>query len=329
MKREKSTMLTASRIASSALIFALSALGGVHAESWPSKPVRFILPSQAGGSADIAARALAQQLSARWKQTVVVDNRPGAGGIVATDALAKSPPDGYTFGWLLAAHAVNPSLYRKLPYDTMRDFSGVTLLYSLKAVVVTAPGSPANDVETLIQMARSKPGALNFTSAFTGSIPHLVGELFKRKNDLDLQYIAYKGSLAAQTDVIAGRVAVMFDVLPGALPQIRAGRLKPLAVVGDVPAKELPSVPTLPGLLPPKAVAGWNGVAVPAATPAARIAQLNTDLAAAMGSAELRERLAALTVDVMTSSPAAFDAFIRDEIVRWGDVVKRAGITMN
>lgn len=311
------------------MLFALSALLTVHAQSWPDKAVRFILPSQAGTSADIAARALAQQLSAMWKQPVVVDNRPGAGGIVATDALAKSPPDGCTFGWLLAAHAVNPSLYPKLPYDTVRDFSGVTLLYSLKAVVVTAPGSPAQDVETFIRMARSKPGALNFTSAFTGSIPHLVGELFKRKNDLDLQYIAYKGSLAAQTDVIAGRVAVMFDVLPGALPQIRAGRLKPLAVVGDVPAKELPSVPTLPGVLPPKAVAGWNGVAVPAATPAARIAKLNADFIAAVGAPEVRERLTALTVDVMTSAPGAFDTFIREEIGRWGDVVKRAGITVN
>jgi len=322
-------MLTASWIARSAMFFALSALVGVHAESWPSKPVRFILPSQAGASADIAARALAQQLSARWKQTVVVDNRPGAGGIVATEALAKSPPDGYTFGWLLAAHAINPSLYQKLPYDTVRDFSGVTLLYSLKAVVVTAPDSPAQNVETFIRMARSKPGTLSFTSAFTGSIPHLVGELFVRKNDLELRYIAYKMSVAAQTDVLAGRVALMFDVLPGALPQIRAGRLKALAIVGDVPAKELPGVPTLPGLLPPKSVAGWNGVGVPAATPASRIAQLNTDFAAAMGSTEVRERLAALTVDVMTSSPAAFDAFIREEIVRWGAVVKRAGITMN
>jgi tripartite-type tricarboxylate transporter receptor subunit TctC len=324
-------MSTALRvIRHTAMMCALALSQSAHAdESWPARPMRFILPSQAGASADIAARAIAQQLSSTWKQAVVVVNRPGAGGVVATDALAKSPADGYTFGWALAAHAVNPSLYSKLPYDTVRDFSGVTLLYSLKAVLVTAQGSAAEDVDTLVRIARSRPGALNYTSALTGSIPHLLGELFKRNYRLDMQYIAYKGSVAAQADVIAGRVLVMFDVLPGALPQIRAGRLTALAIVGDSPAKELPAVPLLRGLLPPKALSGWNGVIVPAATPKSRITKLNADLAAALASAEVQARLAALTVDTVTSSPAAFDAFIREEIARWGEVVRRAGIRLD
>jgi len=306
----------------------LCASFAIQAAEWPSKPLRLILPSQAGTSADVAARVIAQQLTAKWKQPVIVDNRPGAGAIVATEALAKSPADGYTFGWALAAHAVNPSLYDKLPYDTEHDFSGVTLLYALKAVVVTAPGSTAKDIDTFIQLARSTPGSLHFTSALTGSIPHILAELFKRNNRLDIQYIPYKGSVAAQTDVAAGRVAIMFDVLPGALPQIRAGRLKPLAVVGDVPAKELPSVPTLPGLLPQKALAGWNGIMVPSATPKSRVTALNAALIAAIRSPELEERLVTLTVEVMTSEPNAFDAFIRDEIARWGDLVRRTGIKL-
>jgi len=303
-----------------------ASVGPQAADSWPTKPVRFISPVQAGSSGDIAARTLAQQLSKTWKQQVVVDNRPGAGAIVATEALARATPDGYTFGWVIAAHAVNPALYKKLPYDTVGDFSGVTLLYSIKSVVVTAPGFAATDVQKLIEIARSKPGVLNFTSAFTGSIPHVLAELFKRDNDLDMQYIAYKGSVAAQADVMAGRVAIMFDILPGALPLIRSGRLKALAVVGDVTAKELPAVPLLTGLLPTKTLAGWNGIVVPSATPASVVTKLNRDIVAAVHSPDVQERFAALTVDTMTSSPPELDAFIRDEISRWGSVVKRTGI---
>jgi tripartite-type tricarboxylate transporter receptor subunit TctC len=308
------------------MLYALFASVACHAADWPEKPLRLILASQAGTSADVAARTIAQQLSLKWKQPVIVDNRPGAGGIVAADALAKSPPDGYTFGWALAAHAINPSLYEKLPYDTVRDFSGVTLLYTLKAVVVTAPAFPVKDIDGFVQLARSKPASLNYTSAFTGSIPHMLAELFKRNRGLDMQYIPYKGSAAAQNDVAAGRVSVMFDVLPGALPQIRGGRLKALAIVGDVPAKELPSVPVMSGLLPPKAVAGWNGIVVPSATPKSTIARLNTDIVAAMATGDVQDRLAALTVDVVTSSPATFDAFIRAEIARWGQVIRSTGI---
>lgn len=311
---------------------ALGMTGGITplqaAEHWPNKPIRFILPSQPGTSADIAARALGQQLAKVWKQQVVIDNRPGAGTIVASQALASATPDGHTFGWVLAAHATNPSLYRKLPYDTLQDFSGVTLLYSLRCVLTAAPGLPAGSVNEFIALAKAKPGEVTFTSPLPGTIPHLLGELFKRRQNLQIEHIGYKGSGAAHADVIAGRVSVMFDVLPGALPQIRAGRLKALAIVGDAPAKELPGVPALPGLLPPNALAGWNGIVVPARTPAGVVKKLNTDLIAATRLPEMQERFASLTVDTVTNSPQEFDAFIRSEIAFWGDIVRKAGIRL-
>lgn len=314
-------------IAACAITACLSGISNTGAaEAWPNKPLRFILPSQPGTSADIAARALAQQLSKTWKQQVVIDNRPGAGTIVASQTLAAAPADGYTFAWVLAAHAANPSLYRKLPYDTLQDFAGVTLLYSLRSVITAAPGLPANDVNELVALANAKPGEVTFTSPLPGSIPHLLGELFKRKQNLQMEHIGYKGSVAAHTDVIAGRVAVMFDILPSALPQIRARRLKALAVVGDAPAKELPGVPALPGLLPPNAPAGWNGIVVAARTPKDIVKKLNTDLIAAVRSREVQELFNTLTVDTVTNTPQEFDAFIRSEIVFWGEVVRSAGI---
>jgi tripartite-type tricarboxylate transporter receptor subunit TctC len=314
-----------------ALVFALAVLvaGGVQAaDVWPSKPLRFILPAQPGTSADAAARILAQELAKIWKQPVIVDNRPSAGGIVATQAVATAPADGYTFGWVLAAHAINPSLYGKLPYDTLHDLSGVTLLYSLKCVLVSAPSFPAKDVRDLVEVARNSSAGLNYTSAFTGSIPHLLGEVFKETNRIPMQYIGYKGSVAAETDVMGGRVPVMFDVLPGALTHIRAGRLKALAIVGDVPARELPAVPVLRGLLPKGAFAGWNGIVVPAGTPQSTISKLHADIVAIARSHAVEERFAALTVDPVSNSPDEFDRFIQDEIARWSDVIRRTGIKL-
>lgn len=299
------------------------------ADTWPNKPLRFITPAQPGTSADVAARSLARQLSKEWKQPVVVDNRPGAGTIVASQALAAAPADGYTFAWVFSAHATNPSLYRKLPYDTLQDFSGVTLLYSLRMLITTAPSLPVNSVNELIALAKSKPGELTVTSPLPGSIPHLLAEIFKRKEGLKMDHINYKGSGAAHNDVIASRVNVMFDTLPGALPQLRAGRLKALAVVGEVPAKELPGVPLLTGLVPPKSRGGWNGIVVPARTPKDVVKKLNADLIASVRTPEIQERFANLTVDTITNTPQEFDAFIRSEIAFWGEIVRNAGIRLD
>lgn len=299
------------------------------AESWPNKPLRFILPSPAGSSVDVAARAIAQQVSKIWKQPIVIDHRPGAGTILGSQALASAPADGYTFAWVLAAHATNPSLYRKLPYDTLQDFSGVTLLYSLRSLITAAPSFAPNSVNELIALAKAKPGELTFTSPQPGTIPHLLGELFKRKQQLQIEHISYKGSVAAHTDVMAGRVNLMFDVLPNALPQIRAGRLKAIAMIGDTASRELPGVPALPGLLPANALAGWNGIAVPARTPKDIVRKMNIDLIASVRTPEIQERFANLTVETITNTPQEFDAFIRSEIAFWGDIVRNAGIRLD
>ena len=296
------------------------------AEFSPTKPLRFILPLAAGGQADVAARAIAQPLARMWKQPVIVDNRPGGGTSVAANAIASAPPDGHTFGWVITAHATNPSLYPKLPYDTVRDFSGVTLLYQIRTVIAAAPSFAPNSVSELITLAKARPGQLIFASPGTGGGSHLLGELFKLKYGIDMTHIGYKGGSTAFPDVISGRVPIMFGTLPGTLPYIRLGKLKVIAIISDTPVPGFPEFSVLAGLLPAGASTGWNGIVVPARTPRAVVAKLNADIIAVVRSPEVQERLAALTVETVVSTPEEFDAFIREDIARWADVVKRAGI---
>jgi len=296
------------------------------ADSWPAKPVRFIMPFPAGASSDIAARGIAERLAKAWNQPVIVENRPGAGTIPGTNALAKAAPDGHTFGWVTSSHAVNPSLYANLPYDTLRDFAGVTLVYALKPAIVAAPDFPAGTVEELVAIAKAQPGKLSYASLTTGSSVHLVGELFKLKYGVDILHIGYKGGTAAHPDVMSGRVPLMFDALPNALPHIKSGKLKLLAVVSNSPVPGHPEFPLLTGLLPAEATVGWNGIVVPAKTPREMVARLNADIVAAVRSPEVQERLTAFSVDTVVSTPERFDAFIREDVARWADVVKRAGI---
>ena len=298
------------------------------AQEWPAKAVRFIVPAVAGGSADASARVLAERLAAKWKQPVIVENKPGAGTIIGTDAVAKAQPDGYTFGWVISALAVNPSLYAKLPYDTTKELAGVTLVYQLKPTIIAAPSLPANTIDDVIRLVKSKPGQMSYASPGTGTGVHLVAELFKLKHGLDMQHIAYKGGNAALPDVMSGRVPLMFHPLPGALPLIEARKLKLIAVVSDAPIPGYPDFPLLTGLLPKDAVVGWNGIVVPAGTPRPIVAKLNADLIAVIRSSEVQERFTALTVQTITSTPEKFDAFIREDIVRWADVIKRAGIKL-
>jgi tripartite-type tricarboxylate transporter receptor subunit TctC len=296
------------------------------ANDWPAKPVRFIVPLVAGASADVSARVIAERLAKTWNQSVIVENRPGAGTIPGTNALAKAAPDGYTFGWVINAHAINPSLYANLPYDTLRDFAGVTLIYALKPVIVASPSFAPNSVEELIVLAKSKPGQLNYASPATGSVTHLAGELFKLKYGLDIVHLGYKGGAAAHPDVMSGRVPLMFDALPSALPHIQSGKLKLLAVVSNTPVPSHPEFPLLTGLLPPDATIGWNGIVVPAGTPREIVARLNADIVATVQTPEVQGRFAAFSVDTVVSTPERFDAFIREDVARWADVVKRAGI---
>ena len=307
---------------------ALAFPAAAAASDWPSRPVRLVTPAQPGSSADAVARVLAERLSAKWKQPVVIENRAGAGGIVGSEAVAKSAPDGYTLGWIITSHAINASLHPRLPYDTLRDFAGVTLLYQLKAVIVVSPGTPVSTVDELVRWAKDRPGQVSYTSTGTGTGPHLLGELFKLRHGLDMQHVAYRGGQAALLDVMAGRVPVMFDTLSSAMPHVRAGKLKLLAVVSDDPIPGEPGLPLLGGLLPRDALVGWNGIVVPANTPRAIVAKLNADVIEALRSPEVQRVLDRHNLPTITSTPEDFDNFIRRETARWGEVIKRAGINL-
>jgi len=311
------------RIAAAVLIMCT---GSAHAEAWPVKPVRLIVPSPAGAQNDIAARVIGEQLSKIWHQPVIVDNKPGGGTIIGTNAVAKAAPDGYTIGWVISAHAINPTLFTNLPYDTVHDFAGVTLVYALKPVIVAAPAFSASSVTELIELARRNPGKLTFASPANGSSIHLLGELFKLKYGLDVEHVAYKGVTVAHPDVMEQRVSFMFDALTSVLPYVQSGKLKVIAAVSDSPLPDHPEYPLLRGLLPSGAAIGWNGLVVPAKTPPQLIATLNADIVAAIRSPEVQQRLAAFGVETIVSTPAGFDAFIREDMTRWADVIKRAGI---
>jgi tripartite-type tricarboxylate transporter receptor subunit TctC len=301
-------------------------MGGAHAEGWPTKPVRLIVPSPAGAQNDIAARVIGEQLSKIWHQPVIVDNKPGGGTTIGTNAVAKAAPDGYTIGWVISAHAINPAMMTNLPYDTLHDFAGVTLVFALKPVIVAAPAFSASSVTELIELARRNPGKLTFASPANGSSIHLLGELFKLKYGLDVQHVGYKGVTVAQPDVMEQRVSFMFDALASALPYVQSGKLKVIAVVSDSPLPDHPEYPLLKGLLPADAAVGWNGLVVPAKTPPQLVARLNADIVAAIRSSEVQQRFAGWGVETIVTTPAGFDAFIREDMTRWADVIKQAGI---
>ena len=299
---------------------------GASAQEWPSRPVRFVLPAPAGSSADAAARAIAERLSAKWKQPVIVENKPGGAGIIASETIAKAPSDGYTLGWFITAHAINATLQAKLPYDPVKDFAGVTLLYQLKAVIVVSPAVPVATVDEFVRWAKANPGRLSYASSGIGTGPHLLGELFKAKYGLDMQHVAYKGAAQAYPDVMSGIVPLVFDTLPSALPLIRAGKLKLLAVVSNEPVPGQPDLPLLTDLLPREAMVGWNGIVVSAKTPRPLVQKLNVDIIEAVRSPQVQVLLARFNVQTITTTPEAFDEFIRADIGRWAEVLKRADI---
>lgn len=310
-------------VLSAGLLFAASAV----AEDWPARPVTFVVPSAPGSSLDVAARALAERLAARWKQPVVIENKPGAGTTIATNTVAKSR-DGHTLGWVIAAHATNPTLRSNLPYDTLKDLSGVSLVYQLRPVIVATPGYEASTVDELIEAARRRPGQF-YASTGVGTGPHLLAELFKQKYRLDLQHVPHKSGGAAQLDVQAGRIPIMFDTLPSALPAIRQGRVKALAVIGDGPVPEHPDLTVLRDLLPREAIVGWNGIVAPSSMPRAIVRKLNADIVEAIRSDPVQVIFTRLGVRTLSSSPEEFDAFIRADIARWAEVIERAGIKLD
>ena len=306
---------------------ALACTGTAFAQSFPEKPIRFVVGFTPGGPSDILARALGQKLAERWNQQVVVENRPGAGGNVAAEAVARSAPDGYT--WLLGNNSIlatNQTLYRSLPYDPVKDFAPVSLVAMQPNILVVNPQLPVDSVTDLISYARKYPGKLNYASSGSGAAAHLAGELFKTMAGVDLVHVPYKGAQPALTDVIAGQVQVMFATSASVIPFVKAGKLRALAVTS---ARRSPSVPDLP-TVSEAGVAGfeaitWHGVVVPSATPAPLVERLNRDIVAVLGAPDLRERLAALGAEVLAGTPREFADYIAAEIPKWAKVVRDSG----
>ena len=297
------------------------------AQTYPTKPIRLVVPFPPGGATDILARDVAQKLTEAWGQSVIVDNRPGAGGNIGSELVAKAAPDGYTIEMgTVGTHAINASLYAKMPYDHVKDFTPVILVAGVPNVLVVNPSVPANSVAEIIAYAKANPGKLNFASSGNGTSIHLSGELFKVMAGVQITHIPYKGSTPALQDLLAGQVQMMFDNLPPSLPQIKAGKLRALAVTSATRAPALPDVPTLAESgLPGFEASSWFGILAPAGTPAPIVAKLNGEIAKWLATPEAKEKLAKQGANAAGGSPDDFAKHIAAETAKWAKVVKDSG----
>ena len=297
------------------------------ADAYPSKPIRFILPFPPGGGTDILGRLLSERLAAQLGQPVVIENRGGAGGNVGAEAAARSAPDGYTIVLVAPSLAISPSLYSKLAYDPVRDFAPVSLVATVPNVMITHPSVPATTLSEFIALAKKKPGAMNFGSGGNGTSNHLAGELFNIVAGVRLVHVPYKGVNLAMNDVLTGEVHLVVIGIPAAAPHIKAGKLRALAVIDSKRAAALPEVPTVAEAgLANFDVTTWYGVLAPAGTPRPIVTRLNAEIVRIMQAPEMKERLATMATEPVTSTPEAFAELIRQEIVKWGKVVRAAGL---
>ena len=317
-------MITLSRLAVAMLAAVGCAVANVaSAQDYPRKPIRFIV----GPGPDVLARIIGQKLTDDWGQQVVVDQRPGAGGIIAADTVAKAIPDGYTLLLTTGAYTINATLYPKLPYDLERDLAPVSLLASISFLVIVPPSLAAKSMPELVQLARAKPGSLNCAHSGPGTTAHLGCEMLKASARIDIVPVPYKGTVPAIIDVISGQAQLMFAVMQGGLPHVKAGKLRALAVTGAQRIAALPEVPTITEAGYPGAdFITWNGVHVPAKTPAAVIAKLNREFDRLLKLPEVRERMLDLGLAPVGGSAESFAAFVKADIARWAKVIKEAGV---
>jgi tripartite-type tricarboxylate transporter receptor subunit TctC len=305
--------------------------GSAQAQQYPNRPLRMVVPWPPSGTVDILARPLAQRLTEAVGQPVVVDNRPGANSILGSDLVAKAAPDGYTL--LLdnvTGHAINATLYKKLPFDSQADFAPVGLLASVTNLLVTHPSAGFRSVKDLIAAAKAKPGQLNYASFGTGSTAHLAGELFKTSIGVDMVHVPYKGGAPALADVMGGRVTMMFATLPSALGQVKGGKLRAIATTGSARSPATPDVPTVrESGLPGFEATTWYGALFPAKTPAATVQAMHRQLVSVVTDAKTRERLSELGFEVQTSTPDALSRHLREETSKWGKIVKMSGAQLD
>ncbi len=296
--------------------------------TYPSRPIRFIVPFAGGGGLDLTARLIGQKLTDRWGANVVVDTRPGAATIVGTEIASKAAPDGYTMLMITTTFAINPSLYPKLPYDPVKDFAPVTQLNSQPNIVVVPASAPVSTIKELIALAKSKPGALTFATPGAGSAPHLSGELFKRMAGVDLIHVPYKGIPAAVTDVIGGRVTMLFTTTLSAAPHIAGGKVKALALTSAKRLDTMPDVPTIGETLKGYQAEAFQAMVAPAGVPRAIVDKMSREVAAIVREPEVTKMFVASGAVAVGSTPAEFGAFLKTEMAKWGRVIKEAGIKL-
>ena len=310
------------------LMLPLSLAGNTIAQSYPVKTVRIVVPFAPGGPNDILARVIGQKLTEVWSQQVVVDNRPGGGTVIGTDLVAKSPPDGYNLLMVSASHTTNPTLLKKLPFDTLRDLALVIYLANSSNVLIAHPSLPARSVKELIALARSRPDQISYGSGGNGTSTHLSGELLAQMGKVKMFHVPYKGAGPANIALLSGQVTWIFGNALSAVPYIKSGRLKALAVTGAKPIPALPGVPTVAATLPGFEVYSWYGVAVQGATPRDIITKLNQDIGRVLDTSEMRQRLVAEGADAKGGSPEEFGRYFRSEMDKWAKVIKAAGIKL-
>jgi tripartite-type tricarboxylate transporter receptor subunit TctC len=295
------------------------------AQTFPTRAVHMMVPFPPGGATDIVGRLVAAKMQEVWGQPVLIENRPGAGTVVGTDTVAKSAPDGYTLGFVVTAYVINPSLRRDMPYDTLRDLRGVTQVSVQHLVMAANPSFPANSIPELIALAKKEPGKLAYATPGSGTAMHLSVELLKTSAGIDLVHVPYKGGAPAQQDVMAGRVPILLDVLYAVQPLIKSGKIKVLALLSPSRAPESPEYPVVSESVPGVSALSLVGIVAPAATPKELVGRISADIAKAVKSSDLTERMKQQGMEPIGSTPEEFDAVIRAEIEKWSKVVKLSG----
>ena len=309
-----------------ALVCAMTAAVTHAADAYPSRPIRMIVPYAPGGNTDVLARLIAQRLGQTLGQQVVVDNRPGGNTLIGTELVARAPADGYTLMLTTLTFTVVPTLYKKLPYDPVKDFTPLTLAVTLPNVLVVHPGVPARSLKEFIAYAKANPGKMSYASTGSGTSPHLSMELLKAMANIDLVNVPYKGGAPAMTDLIGGQIAAQFIGLPVAMPYIASGKLRALGVTSNKRASVAPNVPTIAETLPGYELDPWFGLFLPAGVPRAIVGRLNTEIARILRSPDLKEHLNAMGAEPVGSTSAEFAAHIKAEIGKYRTIVKTAGI---
>jgi tripartite-type tricarboxylate transporter receptor subunit TctC len=295
-------------------------------DAFPAKPIRIVVPFPPGGATDVAARLIATRMSEKWGQAVVIDNRAGAGGNVGSDIVAKSAPDGYTLVMgVTGSHAINTSLYSKMPYDPVADFIAISQVAVVPNVIVVHPSVPASTLAELVALARREPGKLNYASLGNGTAAHLGMEMLKSAAGIDITHVPYKGSAPAVSDLLAGQVQMMVDGLPSALPHIKAGKLRAIAITSLRRSPALPDLPTVAENYPGFYADAWSGLFAPKGTPPAVVDKLSVEVQRILRLPDVREKLAGLGAEPVGSTPAEFSAHVKREIDKWARVVKTSG----